>query len=139
MVEEEESFGNLCLVLGAWMMEWINIPLFSRGRTSNKKGYIGAFITGMLSGVVAAPCTSPVLAGLLIYISTTKDMILGGSMMLAFSPGMSLLLVVVGTSSGILKTLPKPGGWMVWIKKGLALFLFGFGEYFLLKAGGLLI
>lgn len=132
-------FGNLCLLLGFWMMEWINIPLFSTGNTSNTKGHGGAFLTGMLSGVVAAPCTSPVLAGLLIYVSTTKDVILGGSMMFAFSLGMSTLLIVVGAFSGGIKALPKPGMWMAWVKKGLALILFGFGEYFLLKAGGLLI
>ncbi|PIV67081.1 MAG: hypothetical protein COS10_02960 [Nitrospirae bacterium CG01_land_8_20_14_3_00_44_22] len=60
-------------------------------------------------------------------------------MMLAFSLGMSTLLIVVGTFSGGIKTLPKPGRWMVWVKKGLALIMFGFGEYFLIKAGGLLI
>ncbi len=132
-------FGNLCLILGAWMMEWINIPLFSSGKTAKQKGHAGAFITGLFSGVVAAPCTSPVLGGLLIYISTRGDMILGGAMMFAFSLGMSSLLIVVGTSSGVLKTLPKPGRWMVWVKKGLALVLFGYGEYFFMKAGGLLI
>lgn len=132
-------FGNMCLLLGAWMMDWINIPLFSSGKTSSVKGHAGAFITGMLSGLVAAPCTSPVLAGLLVYVSTTKDILLGGSMMFAFSIGMSTLLIVVGAFSGGLKALPKPGRWMAWMKKALALLLFGSGEYFLLKAGGLLI
>lgn len=132
-------FGNLYLILGFWMMDWINIPLFSTGSASGRRGHAGAFLTGMLSGVVAAPCTSPVLAGLLIYISTTRDVVLGGSMMFAFSLGMSTLLIAVGAFSGGMKALPKPGMWMTWVKKGLALILFGFGEYFLLKAGGLLI
>ena len=132
-------FGNVCLILGSWMMDWINIPLFSKARASNRKGYTGAFITGMLSGLVAAPCTSPVLAGLLIYISTTKDLFLGSSMLLSFSLGMSILLIAIGTFSGILRSLPGPGNWMVWIKRTLAMFLFGLGEYYLLKAGGLLI
>ncbi|MFN3395684.1 MAG: cytochrome c biogenesis protein CcdA [Thermodesulfovibrionales bacterium] len=132
-------FGNVCLILGLWMMDWINIPLFSKTRTSERKGYLGAFITGLLSGLVAAPCTSPVLAGLLIYISTTKNLLLGGSMMLSFSLGMSALLIAIGTFSGTLKSLPRPGNWMVWIKRILAVVLFGLGEYYLLKAGGLLI
>lgn len=132
-------FGNLCLVLAFWMMDWINIPLFSSGKVTDKKGHIGVFIMGLLSGIVAAPCTSPVLAGLLIYVSATKDVLLGGSMMFAFSIGMTTLLIVIGTFSGMAKSLPKPGKWMVWVKKALALVLFGYGEYFLLKAGGLLI
>lgn len=132
-------FGNLCLALGFWMMDWINIPFFSSGKTSDRKGHIGVFVTGLLSGLVAAPCISPVLAGLLIYISATKDVVLGGSMMFAFSLGMTTLLIIIGTFSGMAKSLPKSGKWMVWVKKALALVLFGYGEYFLLKAGGLLI
>lgn len=132
-------FGNLCLVLAFWMMDWINIPFFSSGKTSDRKGHIGVFVTGLLSGLVAAPCTSPVLAGLLIYVSATKDVVLGGSMMFAFSLGMTTLLIIIGTFSGMAKSLPKSGRWMVWIKKILALVLFVFGEYFLIKAGGLLI
>lgn len=132
-------FGNLCLILGFWMMEWINIPFFSAGSASGRRGHAGAFLTGMFSGIVAAPCTSPVLAGLLIYISTTKNVILGGSMMFAFSLGMTTLLIAIGIFSGIAKSLPKPGKWMVWVKRVLALALFGFGQYFLMKAGGLLI
>lgn len=132
-------FGNLCIALSFWMMDWISIPLFSSGGGTNRKGYVGAFITGGLSGLVAAPCTSPVLAGLLVYVSSTKDIMLGGTMMFAFSIGMSTLLIVLGTFSGRLKSLPKPGLWMVWMKKGLGAALFLFGEYFLLKAGRLLI
>ncbi|MBI4686312.1 MAG: sulfite exporter TauE/SafE family protein [Nitrospirae bacterium] len=132
-------FGNLCLFLALWMMEWVNIPLFSSGKTNSRKGHIGVFITGALSGLVAAPCTSPVLAGLLIYVSGTKDMALGGLMMMSFSLGMTTLLILIGAFSGALKTLPRPGAWMLWVKKGLAMALFAISEYFLIKAGGLLI
>lgn len=132
-------FGNLCLFLALWMMEWINIPLFSSVKTNNRKGHIGVFITGALSGLVAAPCTSPVLAGLLIYVSGTKDMVFGGLMLMSFSLGMTTLLVLIGTFSGAVKALPRPGIWMVRVKKGLALTLFAISEYFLIKAGGLLI
>ncbi len=129
-------FGNLCLFMTFWMMDWISIPFFSSGKTSGKGGLIGVFITGILSGLVAAPCTSPVLAGLLIYVSTTQDMMLGGLMLFSFSIGMTTILILIGTFSGAMKSLPRPGVWMVWLKRGLALVLFGFGEYFLIKAGG---
>lgn len=132
-------FGNLCLILSFWMMDWINIPIFSRNRTTGSKGHIGVFITGALSGIVAAPCTSPVLAGLLVYVAKTKDVALGGSMLFSFSIGMTTLLILIGTFSGVMKSMPKPGEWMVRVKKVMALVLFIFGEYFLIKAGGLLI
>ena len=132
-------FGNLCLVLGFWMMDWINLPIFSSGKTTEKRGCLGAFVIGVISGVVAAPCTSPVLAGLLIYVSTTKNVMFGGAMMFAFSIGMSTLLILIGTFSGVAKSMPKPGNWMIWVKRGLAVSLFAIGEYFLMKAGGLLL
>jgi len=132
-------FGNLCLLLGCWMMDWINLPIFSSGKTTGRRGCVGAFVIGVLSGIVAAPCTSPVLAGLLIYVSTTKNVVFGGAMMFAFSIGMSTLLIFIGTFSGVAKSLPKPGNWMVWIKRGLAVALFAIGEYFLMEAGGLLL
>jgi thiol:disulfide interchange protein DsbD len=96
-------------------------------------------VIGVISGAVAAPCTSPVLAGLLIYVSTTKNVMFGGAMMFAFSIGMSTLLILIGTFSGVAKSLPKPGNWMVWVKRGLAVALFAIGEYFLMKAGGLFL
>jgi len=132
-------FGNLCLLLGFWMLDWINLPIFSSGKTTERRGCIGAFVIGVLSGIVAAPCTSPVLAGLLIYVSTTKNVVFGGAMMFAFSIGMSTLLILIGTFSGVAKSLPKPGNWMVWVKRGLAIALFAIGEYFLMEAGGLLL
>lgn len=131
-------FGNLCFVLALWMMDWIRIPVFSSGKISTKSGHIGVFITGVLSGFVAAPCTSPVMAGLLIYVSETKNLALGGALLFAFSIGMTTTVIVLGTFSGALKTLPKPGPWMEWVKKGLALFLFALGERYIMRAGGLL-
>lgn len=132
-------FGNVCLILAFWMMDWIQLPYFSTGTGEQRRGHVGVFVTGMLSGLVVAPCASPVLFGLLLYVSTTRDVFLGGSMLFSFSIGMSTILVVIGTFSGTLKLLPRPGNWMVWVKRILALGLFILAQYYLLKAGGLLI
>lgn len=131
-------FGNLLLLLFLWMMDWIQIPYLFAGKETGRKGHIGVFITGLFSGLVIAPCASPVLFGLLIYVSTTQDVLLGSSMLFSFSIGMSALLVVIGTFSGTLKSLPRPGKWMVWVKRALAFGLLLLAEYFFLKAGGLL-
>ncbi len=131
-------YGNVLLLLSFWMMDWVRVPYFSAGRETGRGGHVGVFVTGLLSGLVVAPCASPVLFGLLVYVSTTRDVFLGGSMLFSFSIGMSTLLVVIGTFSGALKLLPRPGKWMVWVKRGLALVMLVMAEYFLLKAGGLL-
>lgn len=132
-------FANLCFLLGIWMLDWIHIPLFSTARGTARKGYPGAFITGLLSGVMAATCSSPVLAGLLIYVTTSHDVALGASMLFAFAFGMSTLLIIIGTFSGVLKRLPNPGRWMIFVKYLLAVGLLAYGEYFLLRAGRLLL
>jgi len=132
-------FANLCLVLGCWMLDWVQLPLFSTARGTTRKGHIGAFITGLLSGLVAATCSSPVLAGLLIYVTNSRDVALGAVMLFAFAFGMSSLLIVIGTFSGVLKRLPDPGRWMIFVKRLLAVGLLAYGEYFLLRAGRLLL
>jgi len=132
-------FGNVCLLLAFWMMDWIQLPYLSAGPDTKRKGHIGVFVTGLLSGLVVAPCASPVLFGLLLYVSTTRNVLLGGSMLFSFSIGMSTLLIVIGTFSGVLKLLPRPGEWMVWVKRALALGLFILAQYYLLKAGGSLL
>jgi thiol:disulfide interchange protein DsbD len=121
------------------MMDWIQLPYLSAGPDTKRKGHIGVFVTGLLSGLVVAPCASPVLFGLLLYVSTTRNVLLGGSMLFSFSIGMSTLLIVIGTFSGALKLLPRPGEWMVWVKRALALGLFILAQYYILKAGGSLL
>lgn len=127
-------FGILCILLAFWMLDKVTIPSFGTNKVSSKHGYIGVFITGMLSGLVAVPCTSAVLGVLLLYVSTTKSIFFGGAMLFSFSLGMTTILIIIGTFSGVLKTLPKPGAWMVTLKRVLAFILIGFGGYFLIKA-----
>jgi thiol:disulfide interchange protein DsbD len=51
---------------------------------------------------------------------------------------MGTLLVIVGTLDGILSSIPRSGVWMTRINKIFGWILIGMGEYFLLKAGGML-
>jgi thiol:disulfide interchange protein DsbD len=110
---------------------WLSI----RPPESGRSGVLGAFLLGAASGLVASPCTSPVLFSLLAFVATTQSMIYGGSLLFAFSMGMGILLIVIGTFSGLAVTLPKPGKWMVAVKKVLGLLLLGLAAYYLVKAG----
>lgn len=75
---------------------------------------IGVAIMGFLSALVVGPCVAAPLAGALIYISQTKDALLGFFALLAMGLGMGTLLLIVGTSAG--KFLPRAGGWMNQVK-----------------------
>lgn len=137
--------ANLCLLFGAWMMGWIQLPQFDsqfNASIAGKAGWIRVimvFIAGCASGLVAAPCTAPVLATLLAYVATTGDVVFGGLLLFAFAYGLGTLLILAGTFSGFLSSLPKSGNWMIWTKGLLALVMFAAGEYFLIQMGTLLL
>ena len=132
--------ANLIIVMGLGMMDIFTIPSFvPRAASSERSGIAGAIIIGMASGFVAAPCTAPVLGVMLTYVATTKNLLLGGSLLFVFSFGMGLLLILVGTFSGLMASLPRSGEWMVKMKKGMGLFMIGVGEYFLIKMGELML
>jgi thiol:disulfide interchange protein DsbD len=99
----------------------------------------GAFTMGAVSGLVAAPCSAPVMAAVLTWVTTTRSAALGFLYLWVFSFGMCALLVAVGLSSGTLARLPRAGAWMLWIKRVFALLMIGVAEYYLVKMGELLI
>ena len=126
--------GNLFLLLGLNVLDIIHLPVISP-KNSEKKGILGAFLVGAASGLITSPCTTPILGAILFYVASTKSILWGSVLMFSFSMGMGMLLVIVGTFSGILTSLPKPGTWMEKIKKFLAFLLILIGEYFLIKTG----
>ena len=76
--------------------------------------FVSVFAMGAVSALVVSPCVSAPLAGALLYISQTHDVILGGSALYAMAWGMSLPLLLVGLSAGSL--LPRTGPWMKAVK-----------------------
>ncbi len=84
---------------------------------------IGAFTMGALSAVIVGPCVAPPLAGALLYIGQSHDVVLGGSALFAMALGIGVPLMLVGTSAGAL--LPRAGGWMDAVKKVFGVLLLG--------------
>jgi thiol:disulfide interchange protein DsbD len=70
---------------------------------------------GVFSAVIVSPCVSAPLAGTLLQISRSGDVVLGGAALFALATGMGLPLIVMGVSEGAL--LPKAGAWMVAVRK----------------------
>ncbi|MGH8683052.1 MAG: protein-disulfide reductase DsbD, partial [Burkholderiales bacterium] len=89
-----------------------------------KGGEIGAVaLMGMLSAAIVSPCIAAPLAGALLYISQTRDVVLGGSALFALALGMGVPLVAVGTTEGAL--LPRAGHWMKAVKAFFGVLLLG--------------
>ncbi|MGE5863780.1 MAG: protein-disulfide reductase DsbD [Rhizobacter sp.] len=85
--------------------------------------FIGVFIMGGLSAVIVGPCVAAPLAGALVYISQTRDTVLGGAALFSMAVGMSVPLLLVGLSAGTL--LPRTGAWMRHVKHFFGLLLLG--------------
>ncbi|QDZ30173.1 protein-disulfide reductase DsbD [Noviherbaspirillum sp. UKPF54] len=75
---------------------------------------IGVFVMGAMSALIVGPCVAAPLAGALLYISQTRDVVIGGSALFAMAIGMSVPLLLIGVSAGAL--LPRAGAWMESVK-----------------------
>ena len=93
------------------------------------------FLMGATSGLVAAPCGAPAFAAVLTFVGQTRSAGLGFLYLFVFSLGMTALLILVGLSAGALTALPRPGNWMVWVKKAAGVVILAMAEYYLVKAG----
>ncbi len=129
--------ANIILFFALVMLDVIALPTF--GAKAEKKirpqNLLAVFLFGMSSGLVIGPCTAPLLATLLAYIATKQNVVRGISLVFVFAYGVGASLILVGTFSGILASLPKSGRWLIWIKRFCAIVLLGIAEYFLVKAG----
>lgn len=76
--------------------------------------FLGVFVMGALSALIVSPCVAAPLAGALLYISQTHDVILGGTALFSLSIGMGAPLLLIGASAGSL--LPKAGPWMTTVR-----------------------
>lgn len=91
---------------------------------SSRDGLLGAFFTGALAVVVAAPCTAPFMAGALGY-ALTQPAIVALSVFAALGLGFAAPFVAVAFIPAVLQRLPRPGAWMETLKKGLAFPMYG--------------
>lgn len=84
--------------------------------SQNQRGgaYSGVFLMGALSGLIASPCTTAPLSGVLLFIAQSGDVVSGGLILYALSIGMGIPLMIIGASGG--KLLPKAGPWMNSVK-----------------------
>lgn len=137
------AMANVMLIASAMMADVIPVrvprALHQFAATAGTGGRVsGAFVMGAVSGVVAAPCGAPVMAGILTWVTVSHSASLGFLYLLAFSFGMCALLLVVSLGADSALRLPQPGAWMVNVKRFFALVLLGVAEYYLISMGKLI-
>ena len=111
----------VALALSMFGLYELRLPGFLHERLYASQGRLqggriaSVAVMGVFSAVIVSPCVSAPLAGTLLQISRSGDVVLGGAALFALATGMGLPLIVVGVSEGAL--LPKAGAWMLAVRK----------------------
>lgn len=126
----------LFFVLGLGMLGVFQIeaPAFLKDRLlklNTGGGYLGAFFSGLIAGVIASPCVGPVLAAILTYVAQTKNIYLGFGMLFVFAMGLGQLFLLLGTFGQIKSHLPKSGPWLNTVKWFFAFCFFALSLFYL--------
>lgn len=112
------------------------IPSINLISKSKKRGFIGAFLAGILGGIFSSPCSTPVLIALLAIVAGEGNLIWGILLMLLYSIGHSALVMVAGTSIGFVQKINnsekyKKAAVILKIVMGAAILLIGFYMFWL--------
>jgi len=125
------SFAAVFVVLSLSMFGFyeLQLPSAMQSRLSDSTNKIrggqmgGVFLMGALSAVIVSPCVAAPMAASLLYISQTRDAVLGGVALFTMALGMGMPLLLIGASAGAL--LPKAGGWMEAVKQFFGVLMLG--------------
>lgn len=126
----------IAIIMGLNLLEALPLQLPSFGSIEwiSKKWPNGwrAYLLGLTFGLVASPCSTPVLATLLAWISTTQNPILGSTLLLSYSVGYVAPLILAGTFTASIKKLLELRRFGSWITPFSGALLVGFGVFSLL-------
>ena len=120
-------FAALMLVFATSMFGlWeFRVPQFVAARSMGRAGVAGAAAMGLLVGIVAAPCVGPVVAALFVLVATLAKPAIGFVMFATLGFGLGFPYLVA------LNALPRPGEWMVHVKRAMGFVLIAMAFYFL--------
>jgi cytochrome c-type biogenesis protein len=127
--------AGVCLIMGLHLMGFLkwNFPV-PAGLKVKKPGYIGAFLLGLLFGVVSTPCAVPILAVLLAFVAEKGNVPYGGFLLFVYALGHSALVLAAGTSVGAAKALLESKGLRAAhsvLQKLAGVLIIGIGAYFI--------
>jgi cytochrome c biogenesis protein CcdA len=129
--------GILMVLMALQIWEIFNfIPQSALIHKSTKRGYFGALIAGVLGGFFASPCATPVLVVLLAIVAAEGSLVWGLLLLIFYSLGHSIILILAGTSVSFIKKLSKSEKYRKYNKvfnvlMGMLILLIGFYMFYL--------
>lgn len=126
-------FLIIVISIGLQLMGLLNIPMpFQRNRNVKRKGLLGAFILGIVTGTVSSPCATPILAIILTYAAIEGDIFYGGLLLFVYAIGHCALIFISGVSVGMAESLIKSkniNNFSIWAKRAGGFLLLIMGIY----------
>jgi len=127
----------IAIIMGLNLLEVFPLRFPSLGTTDWIKedfpAGLRSYLLGLTFGLIASPCSTPVLATLLAWVAGTQNLVLGAGLLLAYTGGYVTPLIVAGTFTASIKKLLELRRWSSWINPVSGVLLIGFGVFSLLS------
>ena len=126
--------ATMLVLFGTSLFGFWNLRIpggFMQAASKFYAGYFGSLFMGLTLGVVAAPCIGPFILGLLTWVAGIGRPVFGFLVFFTLSLGLGLPLFFLALFSGILKSLPRAGEWMLWVKVLMGWVMMGMAVYFI--------
>ncbi|TMQ73686.1 MAG: hypothetical protein E6K81_03490 [Candidatus Eisenbacteria bacterium] len=93
---------------------------------------VGIFLSGLVVGVIAAPCVGPPVAALVLLVGAKGDVMFGFTSFFTLAMGLGAPYLLLGTFSGLLRRMPRSGEWMIWVERLFGTILLSVGAFYVL-------
>ncbi len=127
----------IAILMGLNLLEIVPLRFPSLGATDwitdELPDGIRSYLLGLTFGLIASPCSTPVLATLLAWVAKTQDLVFGGFLLLAYGAGYVAPLILAGTFTASIKKILQLRRWSGWINSLSGALLLGFGVFSLLS------
>ncbi|OUL25257.1 cytochrome C biogenesis protein [Nostoc sp. RF31YmG] len=127
----------IAILMGLNLLEALPLQFPSLGETNwisqDLPPGVRSYLIGLTFGLVASPCSTPVLASLLGWVANTQDLILGAVLLITYTAGYVAPLILAGTFTAAIKKLLELRRWSGWINPVSGVLLVGFGVFSLIS------
>ena len=123
--------GGVAIAMGLNLLEILPIRfpnwLADKDIPQQLPGAVRSLLLGLTFGLIASPCSTPVLVALLGWVSTSGNPTMGGGLLFAYALGLVSPLVIAGTFTGLIKRLLAVRSWSRWLTYSSGALLVAFG------------